>query len=174
MKGRLTALTKGLTAGPARQRSSSEADRLVGIWPKNVTCLSQVCEHANKRLRRSGVRTCPVTPCVPACRDGCWFCRYCHQHRMPGAAYDVQSSTSSTATHLQKPVKGHSAKPNGARSIQSREGNISGAVARSAVFKMRSKGTEVTQDVANELVAGFSARQFQEALKDCVAADNQC
>jgi hypothetical protein len=38
---------------------------------------------------------------------------------------------------------------------------------------MRSKGTEVTQDIANELVAGISTRQFQEALKDWVAADNQ-
>lgn len=85
---------------------------------------------------------------------------------MSGAAYDVQTSTSSTATHLQKPVKGHSVGPNGAIPIESRDGNISGAVAQSAVFKMRSKGTEVTQDVANELVAGFSTRQFQEVLKD--------
>jgi hypothetical protein len=102
-----------------------------------------------------------------------WLCRYCHQHRMPGAAYDVQSSTSSTAAHLQKPVKGHSVGPNGAIHVKSCEGNISGAVARSAVFKMRSKGIEVTQDVANELAGGFSTRQFQEALKDWVAADNQ-
>jgi hypothetical protein len=85
---------------------------------------------------------------------------------MPGAAYDIQSSTSSTAAHLQKPVKGHSVGPNSAIYVKSREGNISGAVARSAVFKMRTKGIEITQDVANELVAGFSTRQFQEALKD--------
>jgi hypothetical protein len=38
---------------------------------------------------------------------------------------------------------------------------------------MRTKGIEITQGVANELVAGFSTRQFQEALKDWVAADNQ-
>jgi hypothetical protein len=75
-------------------------------------------------------------------------------------AYDVQSSTSSNAAHLQKPVKGHSVGPNRAIPIESCDGNISGAVARSAVFKMRSKGTEVTQDVANELVAGFSTHQF--------------
>jgi hypothetical protein len=92
---------------------------------------------------------------------------------MLGAAYDVQSSTSSTAAHLQKPVKGHSVGSNGAKPIESRDNDISGAVARSAVFKMRSKGTEVTQDVANELVAGFSTRQFQEVLRDWVAADNQ-
>jgi hypothetical protein len=92
---------------------------------------------------------------------------------MPGAAYDVQSSTSSTAAHLQKPVKGHSVEPNSAIPIESRKGNISGTVARPAVFKMRSKGTEVTHDVANEMVAGFSTRQFQEVLKDWVAADNQ-
>jgi hypothetical protein len=92
---------------------------------------------------------------------------------MPGAAYDVQSSTSSTAAHLQKSVKCHSVGSNGAKPIKSREGNISATVARSAVFKMRSKGTEVTQDVANKLVAGFSTRQFQEVLRDWVAADNQ-
>lgn len=92
---------------------------------------------------------------------------------MLGAAYDVQSSTSSTAAHHQKPVKGHSVGPNGAIPIESRDSDISGAVGRLAVFKMRSKGTEVTQEVANEMVAGFSTRQSQEALKDWVAADNQ-
>ena len=92
---------------------------------------------------------------------------------MSGATYDVQSSTSSTAAHLQKPVKGHSVGPDGAIPIKSRDSNISGAVARSAVFKTRSKGTEVTQHVANELVAGFSTRQSQEVLKDWVVADNQ-
>jgi hypothetical protein len=48
---------------------------------------------------------------------------------MLGAAYDVQTSTSSIAAHLQKPVKGHSVEPNSAIPIESREGNISGAVA---------------------------------------------
>jgi hypothetical protein len=106
-------------------------------------------------------------------KENYWLCRYCHQHRMLGVAYHVQTSTPSTATHLQKPVKGHSVEPNSVIPIESHEGNISGTVARPAVFKMRSKGTEVTQDVANELVAGFSTRQFQEVLRDWVAADNQ-
>jgi hypothetical protein len=106
-------------------------------------------------------------------KEDYWLYRYCHQYRMLGAAYDVQTSTSSTAAHLQKPVKGNSVEPNSAILIESREGNISGTVARPAVFKMRSKGTEVTQDVANEMAAGFSTRQSQKALKDWVAADNQ-
>jgi hypothetical protein len=38
---------------------------------------------------------------------------------------------------------------------------------------MRSKGIEVSQEVANEMAASFSTSQFQDALEDWVVADNQ-
>ncbi|CAE7021734.1 hypothetical protein PTTW11_03315 [Pyrenophora teres f. teres] len=38
---------------------------------------------------------------------------------------------------------------------------------------MRSKGIEVSQEVANEMAASFSTSRFQDALKDWVVADNQ-
>lgn len=102
-----------------------------------------------------------------------WLCRYCHQHRLPEASYDVSSSTSSAGAHLQKLKKGHAVGPTGPIPIVSSEGNIPGAVARSQVFKMRAKGVEVTQEVANELAASFSTRKFEDALKEWVEADNQ-
>ena len=77
---------------------------------------------------------------------------------MPRAVYDVQSSTLSTVAYLQKPIKGHSVGPHGAIHVNSREGNILGAVARLAVFKIRSKGIKVIQDVINKLAVGFLTR----------------
>ncbi|KAG9378564.1 hypothetical protein A1F94_010333 [Pyrenophora tritici-repentis] len=48
-----------------------------------------------------------------------------------------------------------------------------GALAKSQVHIMRSKGIEVSQEVANEMAASFSTSRFQDALKDWVVADNQ-
>ncbi|KAG9380657.1 hypothetical protein A1F94_007977 [Pyrenophora tritici-repentis] len=48
-----------------------------------------------------------------------------------------------------------------------------GALAKSQVYIMRSKGIEVSQEVANEIAASFSTSRFQDALKDWVVADNQ-
>jgi hypothetical protein len=57
--------------------------------------------------------------------------------------------------------------------IASREGNIMGALAKSQIHIMRSKGIEVSQEVANAMVVSFSTFRFQDALKDWVVADKQ-
>ena len=101
-----------------------------------------------------------------------WLCRYCHQQRRQEACYEADSTTNA-GRHLSSNKPGHSHGPNGPIPIASREGNIMGALAKSQVHIMRSKGIEVSQGVANEMAASFSNSQFQDALKDWVVADNQ-
>ncbi|KAF7567886.1 hypothetical protein PtrM4_124990 [Pyrenophora tritici-repentis] len=101
-----------------------------------------------------------------------WLCRYCHQRRKQEACYEADSTTNA-GRHLSGNKPGHSHGPNGPVPIASREGNIMGALAKSQVHIMRSKGIEVSQEVANEIAASFSTSRFQDALKDWVVADNQ-
>ncbi|KAA8620717.1 Condensation multi-domain protein [Pyrenophora tritici-repentis] len=101
-----------------------------------------------------------------------WLCRYCHQRRKQEACYEADSTTNA-GRHLSSNKPGHSHGPNGPVPIASREGNIMGALAKSQVHIMRSKGIEVSQEVANEMAASFSTSRFQDALKDWVVADNQ-
>ncbi|KAG9378457.1 Dimer Tnp hAT domain containing protein [Pyrenophora tritici-repentis] len=101
-----------------------------------------------------------------------WLCRYCHQRRKQEACYEADSTTNA-GRHLSSNKPGHSHGPNGPVPIASREGNIMGALAKSQVYIMRSKGIEVSQEVANEIAASFSTSRFQDALKDWVVADNQ-
>jgi hypothetical protein len=101
-----------------------------------------------------------------------WPCQLCHLLRLPDTSFDA-ASTSNARAHLAKPLRNHSVGPNGPVPINSKEGNILGAVAQLQVHIMRAKGVAVSQEVANELAASFSSRQFLKALKDWVAADNQ-
>ncbi|KAH8714040.1 hypothetical protein GQ44DRAFT_564509, partial [Phaeosphaeriaceae sp. PMI808] len=90
---------------------------------------------------------------------------YCHQHKLPEACYEADSTTNA-GRHLSSSKPGHSVGPNGPIPIASKEGNIIGALAKSQVHIMRSKGVVVSQEVANEMAASFSTRKFEDALKD--------
>ncbi|KAF1942273.1 hypothetical protein EJ02DRAFT_312572, partial [Clathrospora elynae] len=90
---------------------------------------------------------------------------YCHQQRNQEACYKADSTTNA-GQHLSSNKPEHSHRPNGPIPIASREGNIMGALAKSQVHIMRSKGIEVLQEVANAMAASFSTSQFQDALKD--------
>ncbi|KAG9376976.1 Dimer-Tnp-hAT domain containing protein [Pyrenophora tritici-repentis] len=109
---------------------------------------------------------------APQVQENYWLCRYCHQRRKQEACYEADSTTNA-GRHLSSNKPGHSHGPNGPVPIASREGNIMGALAKSQVYIMRSKGIEVSQEVANEIAASFSTSRFQDALKDWVVADNQ-
>ncbi|KAG9381746.1 Dimer-Tnp-hAT domain containing protein [Pyrenophora tritici-repentis] len=109
---------------------------------------------------------------APQVQENYWLCRYCHQRRKQEACYEADSTTNA-GRHLSSNKPGHSHGPNGPVPIASREGNIMGALAKSQVHIMRSKGIEVSQEVANEMAASFSTSRFQDALKDWVVADNQ-
>ncbi|KAG9387832.1 Dimer-Tnp-hAT domain containing protein [Pyrenophora tritici-repentis] len=109
---------------------------------------------------------------APQVQENYWLCRYCHQRRKQEACYEADSTTNA-GRHLSGNKPGHSHGPNGPVPIASREGNIMGALAKSQVHIMRSKGIEVSQEVANEIAASFSTSRFQDALKDWVVADNQ-
>ncbi|KAI1553701.1 hypothetical protein PtrEW7m1_012366, partial [Pyrenophora tritici-repentis] len=97
----------------------------------------------------------------------------CHKQRRQQEAYYEADSTTNAGRHLSSNRPGHSLGPNGPIPIASREGNIIGALAKSQVYIMRSRGVEVSQEVANEIAASFSSSRFQDALKDWVIADNQ-
>ena len=96
-----------------------------------------------------------------------WLCSYCHQHKIPGGEYVVHSSTSSAASHLAQKLPGHGFDSNG-RINFSRPPNQTSIVA-----VLQNKGVEVSQEVANELAASFSARKFKQAVQDWVISDNQ-
>ena len=102
-----------------------------------------------------------------------WLCQICHKQRRQQEAYYEADSTTNAGRHLSSNRPGHSLGPNGPIPIASREGNIMGALAKSQVHIMRSRGVEVSQEVANEIAASFSSSRFQDALKDWVIADNQ-
>ncbi|KAG9376557.1 hypothetical protein A1F94_013104 [Pyrenophora tritici-repentis] len=106
-----------------------------------------------------------------------WIYRHgwgiCHKQRRQQEAYYEADSTTNAGRHLSSNRPGHSLGPNGPIPIASREGNIIGALAKSQVHIMRSRGVEVSQEVANEIAASFSSSRFQDALKDWVIADNQ-
>ncbi|CAE7003037.1 hypothetical protein PTTW11_01481 [Pyrenophora teres f. teres] len=97
----------------------------------------------------------------------------CHKQRRQQEAYYEADSTTNAGRHLSSNRPGHSLRPNGPIPIASREGNIMGALAKSQVHIMRSRGVEVSQEVANEIAASFSSSRFQDALKDWVIANNQ-
>ncbi|CAE7205171.1 hypothetical protein PTTW11_09252 [Pyrenophora teres f. teres] len=101
------------------------------------------------------------------------LCQICHKQRRQQEAYYEADSTTNAGRHLLSNRPGHSLGPNGPIPIASREGNIMGALAKSQVHIMRSRGVEVSQEVANEIAASFSSSRFQDALKDWVIADNQ-
>ncbi|EFQ89514.1 hypothetical protein PTT_14188, partial [Pyrenophora teres f. teres 0-1] len=90
---------------------------------------------------------------------------YYHQQQKQEACYKADSTTNA-GRHLSSNKPGHSHGPNGPIPIASQEGNIIGALAKSQVHIIRSKGIEVSQEVANEIAASFSTSQFQDALKD--------
>ncbi|KAI1528151.1 hypothetical protein PtrSN002B_011392 [Pyrenophora tritici-repentis] len=102
-----------------------------------------------------------------------WLCQICHKQRRQQEAYYEADSTTNAGRHLSSNRPGHSLGPNGPIPIASREANIIGALAKSQVYIMRSRGVEVSQEVANEIAASFSSSRFQDALKDWVIADNQ-
>jgi hypothetical protein len=99
-----------------------------------------------------------------------WLCRYCHQRQNQEACYEANSTTNA-GRHLSSNKQGHSHRPIGSILIASREGNIIGALAKSQVHIMRSKGIEVSQEVANAMAASFSTSRFQDALEDCCSLD---
>ncbi|KAF2846987.1 hypothetical protein T440DRAFT_351700, partial [Plenodomus tracheiphilus IPT5] len=90
---------------------------------------------------------------------------YCHQRRQQKACYEADSTTNA-GRHLSSNRPGHLLGPDGPIPIASREGNIMGALAKSQVHLMRSRGIEVSQEVGNEMAASFSTSRFHDALKD--------
>ena len=95
-----------------------------------------------------------------------WLCRYCHTHKRFGGEYNVGLSTSSAASHLAQFKPGHG---------YNKSGKITKAPAdqTSILAAMQMKGTEVSQEVANELAGSFNRTRFLRAVTHWIADDNQ-